>query len=451
MSGRTSGRAVLFDDGKGQLAPLTDLRPAFEIRTGAFLTWERQCALLGLTPGSVCVPSGLAEAAASRWTLPVNRPPEPAPSGLCDGVHDGSEEREDIVLINGRCPLPPVGAIGALPVGGALIEPGTSDIIAARLTLRDTRALLSGGAPDLDAREHTEPSLMARPWDWRRFRDACLDADLALLTARMPRLSAGDGVTVLGTCGVFTHPSVRVWPTAVLDSSAGPIVLDENVIVRPQALIVGPAYVGPGSTVLDKAFIKAHTSIGPVCKVTGEIGGTILQGYTNKAHDGHLGDSYLGEWCNLGAGTVNSNLLNTYSEVLAQATPGGRHERTGQTFLGCTMGDHVRTAIGTRIMTGAVVGTGTMWAAGAALSGTLGPFGWHTDAGHGDSGRVFRLAKFFEAANAAMARRGVAMPVAVSRRITVLHETLTGTEAISWPGKDRSHLMPRVGNDAGRA
>ncbi|MFT3685650.1 MAG: hypothetical protein QM783_12110 [Phycisphaerales bacterium] len=78
---------------------------------------------------------------------------------------------------------------------------------------------------------------------------------------------------------------------------------------------MGPAYIGSHSTVIERTLVKAHSSIGPWCKVAGEVGGVVFQGFANKAHDGHLGDAFVGEWSNLGAGTTNSNLLNTYGEV----------------------------------------------------------------------------------------------------------------------------------------
>ena len=100
------------------------------------------------------------------------------------------------------------------------------------------------------------------------------------------------------------------------------------------------------------------------------------------------------------------------------------------------MGDHTKTAIGTRIMTGAIVGTGTMHAASTPLSGTVDPFSWITDAGT----KSFRLGKFVEVSLAVMQRRGIQQSQAYSRRLTILHETVTGQEAFSWPGKDVSHL-----------
>ena len=131
------------------------------------------------------------------------------------------------------------------------------------------------------------------------------------------------------------------------------------------------------------------------------MGGTIFQGHSNKAHDGHLGDSWVGEWVNFGAGTTNSNLLNTYGEVTMRLEPEGRLHRTGLTFQGAIVGDHVKFAIKTRIMTGSVVGTGAMIAVTAAPPLTVRRFGWLTDRGE----QVFRIDKFIDTATRMMVRR----------------------------------------------
>jgi hypothetical protein len=146
--------------------------------------------------------------------------------------------------------------------------------------------------------------------------------------------------------------------------------------------------------------------------------GTIFQGLSNKAHEGFLGDSHVGEWVNLGAGTANSNLLNTYQEVIAQRSPGSPRERTGETFLGCVLGDHVKTAICTRIMTGSMVHTGAMHAASGAISGCVPPFACTTDQGRNH----FRIEKFLDTARTQMARRAIEPSDVYVRRLTALNE-----------------------------
>lgn len=417
--------AIFFDDAKGLLSPLNDLRAAYEIRTGALTNAERMINAFDLRPVGVMVPRPLAELIADTTPIPVNRPPS------IEQLPDDAE----VLLINGRCPLP-LDAIARLELGEVAVEQRSQDMIALRLTGAGARTMLAGGDPGLRTVGVDDAVLMDRPWSWRTFRDRCIAWDLEHLVATMTTGQAADGVVLLGKHAIAIHPSAEVAPTAVLNAEAGPIVIDENAVVRPLAVITGPAYIGPGSTVVEHAHIKPHTAIGPVCKVGGEVGGTIFQGYANKGHAGHLGDSWVGEWVNLGADTTNSNLLNTYTEVLARATPDAKMEKTGHVFLGATIGDHVKTAIGTKIMTGAIIGTGAMHAAAEAVSGTVPAYAWTTDAGV----KSYRLGKFVEVAMTVMQRRGVTQTQAYSRRLTILHETVTGQPAFDWPGKDTRHL-----------
>lgn len=367
-------KLFLYDDGQGQLDPLTDLRPAFDIRTGARTALERWHDA-GIAPAALLVPAHQASLTAERHPKqPVNEPPPPG-----------------AFVVNGRWPLAArdAEAIAALEPGQALAHEGT--LLAARVmgpTL-DPLALESYQPIEHEAR------VLDRCWHVRSHRDECLAHDLA-------RLAPDKGVHV--------HETARVAPNAVLDATAGPIVVADHARVAHLAVVLGPAYIGPHSAVLEHATIRPNTAIGPHCKVAGEVSGTIFQGFANKAHDGFLGDAYVGMWCNLGAGTTNSNLLNTYGEIIID------RQRTGQTFLGCILGDHVRTAIATRIMTGAVVGTGTMWAATAPIAGRVAPMRWATDAGH----KPYRPEKFLEVAKAAMARRDQAPTAAEQARFIEL-------------------------------
>lgn len=413
-----SVKSILFNDAHGSLGPLNDLRPAHAVRTGALTTAERLTAAFDLDPIGIVVPNEMVELAKDQTALPVNEPPE--------------ESDDEILMINGRCALP-IEAIEKLELGEVAIEKETSDMIAMRLTARDVRSLLSGGNPEMRTVEVEDHVLLRRPWDWRAFRDRCLEFDLNHVMRTMLKVDQSPaGVAVLGQMGVAIHPEAEISPGVVLDATRGAIVIEENVTIRPGAVVVGPVYIGPGTMVLEQALIKGATAIGPVCKVAGEIGGTIFQGYANKAHAGHLGDSWVGEWVNLGADTTNSNLLNTYEEVVCRATSTSKREKTGHQFLGATLGDHTKTAIGTRIMTGAIAGTGVMYAATGAMTGTLDPFAWVTDSGT----KSYRLGKFVEIAMSVMERRGVIQSQAYARRLTVLHERATGeSSGMNWPGK----------------
>lgn len=154
---------------------------------------------------------------------------------------------------------------------------------------------------------------------------------------------------------VWLGEGVRLAPGVVLDASKGPVVIGDHARVGANAVLVGPCHVGAHSIILPLANIRPGTSIGTLCKIGGEVSNSIIHGYTNKSHEGYVGDSYIGRWVNLGAGTTTSNLKNTYGEI-SVARPGGEQVPTGRRFLGTLIGDHVKTGILTRLQAGSYLG-----------------------------------------------------------------------------------------------
>lgn len=201
----------------------------------------------------------------------------------------------------------------------------------------------------------------------------------------------GDGVISVGR-------AVELAPGVVLDARQGPIRLDDGVVVRPFTHVVGPAYVGPDTTLMGGPFDTV--SIGPRCKVHGEVEASVILGYSNKAHDGFLGHAYLGMWVNLGALTTNSDLKNNYGPVRVW-TPHGDAD-TGETKVGCFLGDHVKTAIGTMLNTGTVVEAGANVFGGMPPK-YVPPFSW------GDPSTLYDAAPFLDTAGTVMARRDVVL------------------------------------------
>lgn len=396
-------RVMVFDDGH-DLGPLAGLRATFEVRTGALTTLDRIRAALGTEVGLV-VPEPLAPLMRERYGAAVN----PALSGA-----------EPVLVINGRAPLG-VTRAAALEAGSVLVERSTNGVVAGLLPPSLVADVVAGRRRDLSVTMLDGLHLLSRPWHVRLLRDACLGHDLARLAGGVPRELPG-GVLTFGVHRLSIGAAAAVYPGVTFDLESGPIVIDEAAVVRTGAIVIGPAYIGPHSTVLERATVRANTAIGPWCKVAGEVGGTVFQGYTNKAHDGYLGDSWVGEWVNLGAGTTNSNLLNTYAEVKARATPDGPEEPAGERFVGAFIGDHVKTAIGTRIMTGAVIGTGSMIGQSAQIGGCVPAFSWCTDAGRD----AYRLDRFIDAARAVMARRQVTPSAAYIGRVSDLHAERAG-------------------------
>jgi len=184
------------------------------------------------------------------------------------------------------------------------------------------------------------------------------------------------GVTVLHPYQIWIGEGVELKPGVVLDASAGPIVLDAGVRILPNAVITGPVYLGKGSLVKVGAKIYGPTAIGPVCKVGGEVEGSIFQAYSNKQHDGFLGHSYVGEWVNIGADANNSDLKNTYSNVSFYSYPERVKVDSGSIFLGALIADHVKLGINTTINTGCVIGLGSNLWGSDLISDFIPDFSW---------------------------------------------------------------------------
>ena len=159
-----------------------------------------------------------------------------------------------------------------------------------------------------------------------------------------------DGVFVKEGVSIGDHPSVNV--------DDGPILLDEDVQVGPFCYLAGPVYAGAGTRIIEHAALKDGVALGHTVKIGGEVEASVIEPYTNKQHHGFLGHSYLGSWINLGAGTCNSDLKNTYGKINIEY--GDTKVATGMQFLGCVIGDYSKTAINTSIFTGKVIGVCSM-------------------------------------------------------------------------------------------
>jgi UDP-N-acetylglucosamine diphosphorylase/glucosamine-1-phosphate N-acetyltransferase len=158
--------------------------------------------------------------------------------------------------------------------------------------------------------------------------------------------------------GVFAADGVTIADTAVFHVKAGPVVLDREAVVGDFSYFEGPVYVGPRARTIERASLKGFVCVGAVCKIGGEIEASVIEPYTNKQHHGFLGHAWIGSWVNLGAGTSNSDLKNTYGEVHLDFPH--RRVDTGMQFLGCIVGDFAKSAINTSIFTGKVIGVASM-------------------------------------------------------------------------------------------
>ena len=250
-------------------------------------------------------------------------------------------------------------------------------------------------------------------WDLITALEHLLAADCTEALAAGPD-AVPDGALVLGDPGDVACFGALVEPGVVFDVRKGAIVLEEGVEVRSGTRLEGPLFVGPQTLLLGGAI--RHSAIGPQCRIHGELASSVFLGYANKSHDGFVGHSVVGQWANFGAGTITSNLKNTYGEVRLDL-PGGRIA-TGRTNVGTLLGDHAKTAIGTLFSTGSVVGTGAN-VVGAPVPRWVPPFAW------GAGSREFLDAEgFIRIAKRVMPRRHVEVSDAVEASLRALHARL---------------------------
>ena len=190
-------------------------------------------------------------------------------------------------------------------------------------------------------------------WDLVEHNGEAIRDDIAWHRLTRSRKTAGLPVVVGSVDDLHADPGARIDPLVVIDTTAGPVVIDRDAEIGPFSHLEGPCYIGAG-TRIQGAKIRKGTSIGPACRIGGEVEASIVQGHTNKAHDGFLGHAFLGEWINLGAGTSNSDLRNDYGHVRVRVD--GDLVETGRNKIGCYLGDHTKTGLGTLLNTGTRAG-----------------------------------------------------------------------------------------------
>ena len=293
-----------------------------------------------------------------------------------------------------------VALVRALPVGTCVCSKGR--MLAAHL--RSVNVMWEQIAHDqtLKAYEVEEVHVIERPWHLFQYSaEAILFAERHIRTLRrsMPLDST---VQVLGTHDIFLEEGATVHFCS-LNATDGPIYIGRHAEVMEGAHIRGPFALGDFSKVRMGAKIYGATAVGKHCKVGGEVGESVIQDYTNKAHDGYIGNACIGSWCNLGADTNCSNLKNNYADVRVYSEESGRFEQTGMQFCGLIMGDHSKSGINTMFNTGTVVGAFcNIFGAGFPRS-YIPPFSW----GGAQGMREHPLPEALATARIVMARRNV--------------------------------------------
>ncbi len=398
---------IVFEDaGYGNLLPLACARAVFDLRCGYGSLIETIETASGCTAACVFVRPALAEVMAERQPRRVNQP----------AVADDQLWINGRFLLRSKMELPENSAAWS---GESLVAARLPRAVACRL---DTEVLLESarlksalsGCTEVDISSNSG-TLIEYPWnlvheneeELRRQADRwsfCIEGEVC------------DGAYLLNESAIHIGVGTRIKPASVLDAEDGPIHIGDNVLVSPNVTITGPCYIGDDCVIQPGASIRGGTSIGPVCKVGGEIEGTLFQGYANKQHDGFLGHSYVGEWVNLGADTVNSDLKNTYGPVRVEL-PGGLVD-SGETFVGAFLGDHTKTGINVALPTGCVIG----FACNVFVSGHapkfVSDFSWLTNEGM----EINDPARALVVAHKVVARRNRSLSSAEEKLFHLIHD-----------------------------
>lgn len=394
-----------------EFGPLAALRPVFALRCGAFTLVEK---LVRAFPEAQLVLMVRPEL--EEWTRI-----------LYPTATVGDPPAGDTLFVNGRLCMTDdevLHFLAASPLEASFMAEGT--IFAAKVSgarAAHAAARLREGSPEAAFEDLRYPAEV----------NAFLARSAADLIRWSPRQIVQDfryafqAGTVRGTIEAGAHVrqpeaihvarGARVMAGAVLNAEGGPILVGENAVVEPLAYVEGPAVIGEGSRVKAGAQIREGTVLGPVCKIGGEVEATVFQGHANKQHDGFVGHSFVGEWVNLGAGTITSDLKNNYSNVRyfpsAEAYLARQGIDSGQRLLGLSIGDFSKTGIGATFPTGAVVGCGCNLYGTSLQPAYVPSFVWGTP----DAMAEHRIDDMIETAARAMERRKVELRVEFDSRI----------------------------------
>jgi len=389
-------RLILFDShekARVNFYPLVLNRPLWELRCGMTSLGEKLISRIGASDVAYFVPEYMADAYRAKVDRPVNDL-----SVLCG---------DDLLLVDPRVKAESfdVSARGPNEVG--LDDEGS--VVYARIAKDDLGKLATDdiGKFVAAAKKHL-PTVKCRLPMWAYIWDLILanseqiTADFAAAGRSGIEGEVEQPNAIRGSKkDVYIAPGVTVHPMVVIDAENGPVYIDEDVQVHPFSRIEGPCYVGKESILLG-AKCREGSSIGPLCRIGGEVEESIIQGHSNKYHDGFLGHAYVGEWVNLGALTTNSDLKNDYSPVSVMLD-GRRPVDTGSTKVGSLIGDHAKTSIGTLFNTGSYVGAmAVIMATGKPLPKFIPSFAWFVE---GVVTKGFGKGKLYETAKVTMSRR----------------------------------------------
>lgn len=394
-----------------QLAPIATLRPVFELLCGHHSCRQRISLSFKSAQWGAVIRPELRETFAEASSI--------------TRINDDEWMGEDaLLLINGRCLFQAEEIADLTPGTAAWIGETPAAIALPAGAKISTAEILAGDELPRRARElksvPISGSVIEYPWDLISENPKWLARDFASRDEGPGAVSLDPRVAIVGPENqVFIHPAAKLDPFVVIDASAGPVWIDADVRVQAFTRIEGPAYVGPG-TQLFRANVREGCSFGPTCRLGGEIEESIIHGFANKYHDGFLGHSYICPWVNLGALSTNSDLKNDYTDVSVPLT--GIGIRTGSTKVGCFIGDHTKTAIGSLFNTGTSIGVMSLvLPGGRLLPKHIPPFSrvWNGVLESLPDG----TASAFETARMAMSRRSQEFTPAMEQLLTQIYHS----------------------------
>tara|TARA_R110002074_G_scaffold40494_1_gene108359 strand:+ start:206 stop:1381 length:1176 start_codon:yes stop_codon:yes gene_type:complete len=367
---------ILFDgDVRNSLLPFTYTRPVADIRIGILTIREKWEKYLGLTTTTITE-----EYLEDKYPM---------------------VEMEENIMINASF-LPTkelIDSVKSLSKNQAVFK--GDDVIA--FFASDTQEEVTFDS--YEQIEFEEELIQVKnTWDIFSLNDQAIQADFDLITENRTSQPTPEGVQVINKENIFIEEGAILLLSS-LNASNGPIYIGKDAEIMEGCSVRGPFAMCEHSVLKMGTKIYGATTLGPYCKVGGEVNNSVLFGYSSKGHEGFLGNSVLGEWCNVGADTNTSNLKNNYAEVKLWNYETGRFAKTGLQFCGLMMGDHSKCGINTMFNTGTVVGVSANIFGSGFPRNFVPSFSWGGASGF----TVYQINKVFEVAEVVMKRRGLAL------------------------------------------
>lgn len=363
-------------DFRNQLKPFTFTRPIAEIRVGILTIREKWEKHLG---GQL-----------SHITVPILRTKYPAQT-----------EANNILINSSVCPNPEL--VKTIQLGACLKKDGV--LISAAISEEEIEFFDPKQKLEEAAEYDGEITVISQSWHIFQKNADEIRSDFALLTAGRISQPISDPHTIIyGKENIFVEEGASI-KAAILNAEDGPIYIGKNAQIHEGAIIKGAFAMLDNSHVNMGAKIKGDSTIGPFCKVGGEVSNSVFFGYSSKGHDGFIGNSVVGEWCNLGADTNTSNLKNNYANIKLWDYAEGGLKDTGLQFCGLMMGDHSKCGINTMFNTGTVVGVNANIYGGGFPNNFIPSFAW----GGIDGFSTYQLPKALEVAEKVTERRDIVL------------------------------------------